>query len=1065
MRNAGVTWTLTAVLVLGLGVSDAFAQLNFKRGDCDGNGQVGGTVNDPVFFLNWAFLGGLDPGCLAACDTNGNGQVGGNVDDAVYYFNWSFLGGNPPPAPFPDCGSESLGVPCAVYDVPGCDQGPPEATPQEVDHILNRIAYGPSPEDVLHVYDIGVEAYIEEQLSPDTIDESGNSELNDRVAQLFESLTPSDDTLMIRILDQWRYFKGDAQPPVDWANRGFNDSGWLSGSTPIGYEAGSGAVEIQTSLDDMQNNYASVYIRKTFTATRAGIDTLVFRVDYDDGFVAYLNGTEIARAGVAGNPPLRNVLASPNHEADGNPDEFVVNKSLIVDGPGNVLAIQIHNGTLGSSDLSISPELIDRTILGATIQVMPSIANLQELPHLRGIYSRKQLQAVLAEFWENHLTTDVEKVRDYLDALQNSDASDAMSTAQAEREAAHLDYLEYQFYYENALGRFGDLLLYSATSPTMLIYLDNVLNSKVEPNENYAREIFELSAYGVDNRYDQEDIEEFARCFTGWTVCKVAATEVQSFPDSARNPPTDCGVDFEDFAVSAAGSTGMALGGSWKYFKGTEEPSYIERQDMDPEGNPITVREETLEWTELDFDDTAWLSATTTDTQGVGYEAGGDAGINLSPGFDLSDMRAAAAEGGYLTLYLRKTFTINQATLDSIENLLMELQYDDGIVVAVNGERVYVSPSLDDDGGEDEFSYNEPAEVLHEWTEGKDFVNLNRVRGLIRPAPQTNVLAIQVVNYDYTSSDLSIQARFVSRIVESGIENGDAGGFWAFRFDPDDHDTAAKIIHPGTAYEYRVTAGDRGALGVRDAIDFIDRMANHPSTREFVCIKLLQRFVSDDFTFPNLKQGLLTSAQLELLADCDAAWRTTGGSIEAVLRVILDPQNRSNMFWEDAIYRSKVKTPIEYVNSTMRLVQGVHNDLELAAENEAMGMALFTRDEPDGWSELGFDWMDTGSVLERIDFVQDLALRRKASEYDWDPVSYFNDPEMNTSAEVVAFINDLFFGGTLKPDRVRLLVEYLDTNDAGGVELYTGNLANARQLEKLQEALGLALSLPEHHFQ
>ena len=74
------------------------------RGDCDGDGLVGGTVTDPVFYLNWVFGVGQPPGCRAACDANGDGFVGGSVTDAVYYLNWAFAGGREPPPPFPGCG-------------------------------------------------------------------------------------------------------------------------------------------------------------------------------------------------------------------------------------------------------------------------------------------------------------------------------------------------------------------------------------------------------------------------------------------------------------------------------------------------------------------------------------------------------------------------------------------------------------------------------------------------------------------------------------------------------------------------------------------------------------------------------------------------------------------------------------------------------------------------------------------------------------------------------------------------------------------------------------------------
>jgi ELWxxDGT repeat protein len=76
----------------------------FRRGDCDGDGQVTGVVTDAIFLLSFNFLGGARPPCLAACDSNGDGSAIGTVTDAVYLLSFNFLGGPPPPAPFPECG-------------------------------------------------------------------------------------------------------------------------------------------------------------------------------------------------------------------------------------------------------------------------------------------------------------------------------------------------------------------------------------------------------------------------------------------------------------------------------------------------------------------------------------------------------------------------------------------------------------------------------------------------------------------------------------------------------------------------------------------------------------------------------------------------------------------------------------------------------------------------------------------------------------------------------------------------------------------------------------------------
>src|SRR4051812_49782936 len=71
----------------------------------------------------------------------------------------------------------------------------------------------------------------------------------------------------------------------------------------------------------------------------------------------------------------------------------------------------------------------------------------------------------------------------------------------------------------HALGKFHDLLLATAKSPAMLVYLDNRLSSSIRGiNENYARELLELHTLGVDAGYTQHDVQEVARCLTGWTV-------------------------------------------------------------------------------------------------------------------------------------------------------------------------------------------------------------------------------------------------------------------------------------------------------------------------------------------------------------------------------------------------------------------------------------------------------------------------------------------------------------------------------------------------------------------
>ncbi len=165
--------------------------------------------------------------------------------------------------------------------------------------------------------------------------------------------------LPIEVGDEWRYFKGTVEPGDGWNDAGFDDSSWLSGPSGFGYDDG----DDNTVLSDMEDGYISVYARKEFTVADPGaIAALMLSMDYDDGFVAYLNGTEIARDNVTGTPPDYNTAADSNHEASGggsgaSPVEtYNIDPGLLVAGT-NVLAVQGHNQSIGSSDFSLIPTL------------------------------------------------------------------------------------------------------------------------------------------------------------------------------------------------------------------------------------------------------------------------------------------------------------------------------------------------------------------------------------------------------------------------------------------------------------------------------------------------------------------------------------------------------------------------------------------------------------------------------------------------------------------------------------------------------------------------------------
>jgi len=162
--------------------------------------------------------------------------------------------------------------------------------------------------------------------------------------------------------DSWRYFKGTQEPPAHWNTLSFDDSTWPSGPTPIGYEAGSGYEScIATDLPDMRNGYLSVYARRQFhVEDPSQLSSLTLAVDFDDGYIAFINGIRVA--GFAGpDEPAHDQPALLSHEACGgdcDPELVDLTDRLNVLVPGtNVLAIQVHNQSLSSSDMFLDAEL------------------------------------------------------------------------------------------------------------------------------------------------------------------------------------------------------------------------------------------------------------------------------------------------------------------------------------------------------------------------------------------------------------------------------------------------------------------------------------------------------------------------------------------------------------------------------------------------------------------------------------------------------------------------------------------------------------------------------------
>ncbi len=153
------------------------------------------------------------------------------------------------------------------------------------------------------------------------------------------------------------YYKGYTTPAPNWTTVGFTeDQEWTASASGFGIGYGDG--DDATLLSDMSGNYLTVYARSHFTlgSEVSSITYLELQAVFDDGFVAYLNGTEIARSHVPSGVLQASDGASAGHEASEGPEAFVVPANLLVQGE-NVLSVEVHNAGISSSDLSFIPTL------------------------------------------------------------------------------------------------------------------------------------------------------------------------------------------------------------------------------------------------------------------------------------------------------------------------------------------------------------------------------------------------------------------------------------------------------------------------------------------------------------------------------------------------------------------------------------------------------------------------------------------------------------------------------------------------------------------------------------
>ena len=319
---------------------------------------------------------------------------------------------------------------------------------QKAEHALNRLTFGPRPGDVQAVQSLGLKKWIELQLHPERI--------------------PENPTLEAKLR------------PLD---------------------------TLGMSTARMIQSYPSPGLVKAMVAGK-----LPYPEDPDkrmmvDRLAMRLQGKTGQDDPQAGAPELSTLLAPEQLRVlrAGAPQQKLQlfnsfspdRQDRLLESMGQGMRMQLF---------AAAPPDLRRRIQSANGPQAMVLQDLAEAKLLRAVYSDRQLQEVLADFWYNHFNVFIEKGADHF-----------LVTAY-ERDAIR----------SHVLGKFEDLLRATAQSPAMLFYLDNWESVGAQSpagkrqkrglNENYGRELLELHTLGVDGGYTQKDVTEVARCFTGWTI-------------------------------------------------------------------------------------------------------------------------------------------------------------------------------------------------------------------------------------------------------------------------------------------------------------------------------------------------------------------------------------------------------------------------------------------------------------------------------------------------------------------------------------------------------------------
>lgn len=290
---------------------------------------------------------------------------------------------------------------------------------------------------------------------------------------------------------------------------------------------------------------------------------------------------------------------------------------------------------------------------------------------------------------------------------------------------------------------------------------------------------------------------------------------------------------------------------------------------------------------------------------------------------------------------------------------------------------------------------------LDQWQSAGDSLHptLGRMRGIRQRRRGLNenyareLLELHTLGVDagYTQQDV-IE---VARALTGWTMNPRQGA--TFTFVPQIHDAGTKVV-----LGHVLPAG----RGIEDGEDVLDILARDPRTAHFIARKLAVRFVSDD-------------PPPALVERAAATYLRTDGDIREVVRTIVT----SAEFFSRAAYRGKVKSPFELVASALRAVGAAPDTTMRSAQVVAyLGQPIFGHQAPNGWPETGESWMNTGAILNRINFGLALAAGRLPNA----SVAHWSDEERLRNApreEQVDAVISAFLGGHASPDTRQILLD------------------------------------------